>query len=226
MTIIAIKNSIIAADGAVFCQHVIDAVNVRKISRSSDGALGACAGPSGVCLYFRNLFLNSTAQHRTLGNVFVADLKTIKTGWFHFAEGKSPSITMDISLTEKAPQPSADHKRGFRMNLYSPANFGGVVEFQANSGLICGAVDALHTAYEAAPESKTGQLPVVKLTGFEPVKGNFGINFKPLFQILKWIPRPAALDETVTPVAAPAAAAAQNNAPAAPAQAVAGVSEF
>ena len=77
MTIVCIKNSVIAADGAVFCQHMIDAVNVRKISRSTDGALGACAGPSGVCLYFRNLFLNSTEHHRTPGNVFVADLKTI-----------------------------------------------------------------------------------------------------------------------------------------------------
>ena len=77
MTIITIKNSVIAADGAVFCQHMIDAVNVRKISRSSDGALGACAGPSGVCLYFRNLFLNSIEHQRVPGNVFVADLKSV-----------------------------------------------------------------------------------------------------------------------------------------------------
>ncbi len=77
MTIIAIKNSIIAADGAVFCQHMIDAASVRKINRSTDGALGACAGPLGACLYFRNQFLNSTEHHRTPGNVFVADLKTL-----------------------------------------------------------------------------------------------------------------------------------------------------
>jgi 20S proteasome alpha/beta subunit len=77
MTIIAIRDGVVAADGAVFCQHVIDATNIKKISRAPDGALGACAGPSGVCLWFRNLFQNSTEYQRTPGNVFVADLKTL-----------------------------------------------------------------------------------------------------------------------------------------------------
>ncbi len=77
MTIICIRDNIIAADGAVFCDNLIDVVNVKKISRSADGALGACAGLTSVCQLFRNLFLNSTEYQRAPGNVFVADLKSV-----------------------------------------------------------------------------------------------------------------------------------------------------
>ena len=75
MTIICIKDGTIAADGAVFCGHHQVASNVRKIARSPDGALAACAGPGSVCAMFRNLFLNMPAEMRAPGNLMVADLK-------------------------------------------------------------------------------------------------------------------------------------------------------
>ncbi len=77
MTIIAIRDNIIAADGAIFCSTLVDVTSVKKITRAADGALGACAGPTSVCQLFRNLFLNSIEYQRAPGNVLVADLKSM-----------------------------------------------------------------------------------------------------------------------------------------------------
>jgi hypothetical protein len=48
-----------------------------------------------------------------------------------------------------------------------------------------------------------GKLPVVQCTGTEAQKGKFGTNYKPVFSIVKWVDRPAALGEN-TPKAATA----------------------
>jgi 20S proteasome alpha/beta subunit len=78
VTIICIKNGIIAADGGVFCQHVIDATDVKKIFRAADGALGACAGPTSVCEYFRRqLFENSNVGDRRIGGRLVSGFKEL-----------------------------------------------------------------------------------------------------------------------------------------------------
>jgi ATP-dependent protease HslVU (ClpYQ) peptidase subunit len=78
VTIICIKNGIIAADGGMFCQHAIDAINVKKITRAADGALGACAGPASVCEYFRRqLFENSNVGDRRIGGRLVSGFKEL-----------------------------------------------------------------------------------------------------------------------------------------------------
>lgn len=138
--------------------------------------------------------------------VFVADLANAKKAWMHFMEGQAPNLVYFPSLDAQVAKPSENHKLGVSVNLYSDAMFGGVVKLESNSINTCSAIGELHAQFDAAPESKQGKLPVVKVTGAEPIKGNFGTNYKPVFVIEKWIDRPAALSEQSndTPAAAPA----------------------
>lgn len=139
---------------------------------------------------------------------FVADFANIKTGWFHFSEGMAPSKVYDESLLSPAKKPDENHKRGFEIRLYSEQAFGGVVQFGSVSSIVCGTISDLHTAYEEGVKQNPGKLPVVQCTGTEADKGKYGTNYKPLFQILKWVDRPAALAAPQQTTAAPAPAAA------------------
>jgi hypothetical protein len=88
-------------------------------------------------------------------------------------------------------------------------------------------LDALHTAYLAAPESKQGLMPVVQLTGTLPVstrgpQGNI-TNYSPQLVIVAWAPRPEELGPvTVGAIQPPAAAARPVAAPVAAPQAAPG----
>jgi hypothetical protein len=75
------------------------------------------------------------------------------------------------------------------------------------------AIDQLHDAYMAAPEAREGKLPVVACPSTEAVTqamsgGAKSTNYKPVPQIVNWVPRPADLPLTSGPtpvaVAAPA----------------------
>lgn len=135
--------------------------------------------------------------------VFVADFEGIRTGYFYFRDGAAPEKILDPSLTQMAPKPDKtyiDTKdgnkvkpcfiRGFELNLYSPSNFGGLVEFSATAGVTCQAINELHSLYEAGLKENPGKLPVVEVKGSEAIKGDYGTNYKPLFVIQKWIDRP------------------------------------
>jgi hypothetical protein len=126
--------------------------------------------------------------------VFVADLANAKKAWMYFQEGMAPNVVYFPSLEAQIAQPSENHKIGVSMHLFSQAMFGGVVKLESNSINTCKALGELYEKYEAAPESKQGLLPVVKVTGSNPVKGNYGTNYEPVFVIEKWIARPAEFD--------------------------------
>jgi hypothetical protein len=129
---------------------------------------------------------------------FVADFANIKTGWFYFAEGKAPSIHIDPTLGEASPKPSEDHKRGFKIALFSPKHFGGVVELTGASMHLNNAIVDLYAEYEAEVGKNAGKLPVVKCEGTEASKDKFGTNYKPVLKISKWVDRPKDFDDTST----------------------------
>ncbi len=160
-----------------------------------------------------------------IGNpTFVADFENIKTGWIEFgAVGMPPKWTQHPSLTNKLPRPSDTAKEGFRMNLYSKSAFAGstgtgVVEMMSNSMHLVNAISALYDAYEQGVKSNPGMLPVVKCVGIETMKDKMGTNYKPKFEIDKFVARPAELQGGVQQAAQPAARPVQ--------QAVNTVSEF
>ena len=60
-------------------------------------------------------------------------------------------------------------------------------------------MNALHTAFEAAPEAAMGKIPVVKMTSADPVKAGQATNYQPVFQIVAWVDRPDVLGPRTVP---------------------------
>jgi hypothetical protein len=64
LTIICIKDGVVAADGSSYQGNLIVDRNRKKIVRSKDGAVGAGAGVSGDTRRFREWFVNSSKEER------------------------------------------------------------------------------------------------------------------------------------------------------------------
>lgn len=134
----------------------------------------------------------------TQGFTSVMDLENIEVGWALFATGVAPSYAM-VSIGQPLPaRPSDQHKQGFRVMMKLGKSSGGDVrEMSSTSKAVLGAVDDLHTAYEAQKAANPGKLPVVALTGSKAIvstgKGQSSTNYAPIFEIQKWVDRPAEL---------------------------------
>ena len=144
----------------------------------------------------------------------VFDMPGIKTGWFKFSAGVAPEKVMDPSFTAAAANPGQDFKRGFMLDLFSEKNLLGVREFSSTAGIVIDAMNDLFDAWMATPEVATGQLPVVRCTGVQPVTNKHGTNYQPKFEIVGWTARPEALGDNDQPASASAAPAAVAPAPA------------
>ncbi len=123
----------------------------------------------------------------------VFDMQGLETGWFKFTTGVAPEKIMDPSLAQAAPNPGADFKRGFQLDLYSEKNLLGLREFSSTAGIVIEAMNSLYDAWMVAPEAVTGKLPVVRCTGVTPVTNKHGTNYQPRFEIVGWTDRPEAM---------------------------------
>ncbi|MAN64622.1 MAG: hypothetical protein CMI60_22045 [Parvibaculum sp.] len=122
----------------------------------------------------------------------VFDLENIKTGWLRMMSGEAPDFVSDPSLSEQAARPSDEHKRGFKVNIYSDKQLGGVREWMANSMMATGAVGKLYAEYEAKKED--GKAPVVDCGETNKVKTKHGNNYEPVLKMSKMVKRPDAFD--------------------------------
>jgi hypothetical protein len=144
---------------------------------------------------------------------FVADLANIRVGWINYSP-QGPIRHLAPIGSPMPPRPDDKNaegkpafKQGFELDLMLDQKSDGGVKsarvLGSAAGCVIEAMDALHDAYTAAPESKAGKLPVVKIAGVTPVKSGQSTNYKPDFAIVTWIDRPAAL---ASPSTAPATA--------------------
>lgn len=67
MTIICIKDGVIATDTGAFCGCVLVETTAEKIVHAGDGAVGAATGDTGATHAFRSWFLNSIGCRRMSG---------------------------------------------------------------------------------------------------------------------------------------------------------------
>ena len=153
---------------------------------------------------------------------FIMDIAGLKVGWLAF--GPTGPDHRLVPLGEALPpQPSKDHKQGFQVRIYAERLLGGVREFASTAKVVISAMDALHSAFEAAPERAQGLVPVVSVAGTTPVttrtpQGS-STNYAPVFRIDKWVPRPAELEPTAAGAgAAPTASPPAGSVPPAPAR--------
>ena len=138
----------------------------------------------------------------------VFDMADIRTGYLKFAAGEAPDFVFDSSAGVKdAVAPNDQYRRGFVVHVFSEKNLGGVREFASNAGVVNEALNLLFDAYDEAPEKAQGLAPVVKFSGVEPITGKHGTNYRPVFEISKWIEKPAAFDEATETVNGPASSA-------------------
>jgi hypothetical protein len=125
----------------------------------------------------------------------IFNLPEIEVGWALFAAGVAPSFVM-VKLGEALPpKPGDTFKQTFRLNIKLGKSCGGDVREFASQAKVCiHALDALHTAYEAARDANPGKLPVVALKGSTPVvssgKQGSSTNYMPTFEIVAWAPTP------------------------------------
>lgn len=127
---------------------------------------------------------------------FVIDFDNIATGWLCFREGQAPERVMDASIDRPAPSPGEGFKRGFVVMTFSPKFFGGAAEFASASIHLSNAIKEVYVQYEIDRAGNRGKLPVIACTGSQAMKDRYGTNYRPTFQIVQWVDRPADLPDT------------------------------
>jgi len=131
------------------------------------------------------------------------DFSTLEVGYGAFP-GKKPDFRLmtytDYQKTGQFPaRPPEYHEEG-KVKWYSMMaqiglvlKDGSVRRFAQLSSVGYAAIADLLDAYEAAPESKEGKMPVVKCDGVEAIKSKHGTNYKPKLVIDLWA------DKTIDP---------------------------
>jgi hypothetical protein len=120
----------------------------------------------------------------------VFDHENLETGWMLIATGVFEFLP-DSGLGQKGSQPTPDHKRGFKATFYNKTM--GVAEFSANGAGANMGLEALWKQVQAQASANAGKLPVVEYKGSRPEKVGKGTTRVPLFEVVSWVARPAAL---------------------------------
>jgi len=148
---------------------------------------------------------NSSKESITLPPM-VMDMDSVRTGWLLLGIGQRDWVE-DESVGKKGKQPSADHKRGFSVKLFSKPT--GVVEWCASGVGVTKGFEAIYNACDAQADHNPGKVPVINYEGATAIKIGAGNTAIPNFKLKNWVNRPAALDadgEAVYEEAAPAPA--------------------
>ena len=144
-----------------------------------------------------------SAQEVDITNEFQAifDLRNILVGWAYYGPN-GPQRVMARYPDEPTPTRPSDtddkgkplYKAGFSLKMVLGKSCGGGLrEFGSNAATVVDALGALHDTFAAAPEAGQGMLPIVRLAGVTPERGEFGTNYRPRFEVVTWADRPVEL---------------------------------
>jgi len=151
------------------------------------------SGGSGNYIRFSpqsNAWTNQDGEFTFEKSVF--DHENLETGWMLIATGIFEFLP-DGSLGQKGAQPSAEHKRGFKATFYNKTM--GVAEFSANGAGANMGLEALWKQVQAQASANPNKLPVVEYKGSRPEKVGKGTTRVPIFEVVSWVARPAALQD-------------------------------
>ena len=151
------------------------------------------SGGSGNYIRFSpqsNAWTNQDGEFTFEKSVF--DYENLETGWMLIATGIFEFLP-DGSLGQKGAQPSAEHKRGFKATFYNKTM--GVAEFSANGAGANMGLEALWKQVQAQQSANPSKLPVVEYKGSRPEKVGKGTTRVPLFEVVSWVARPAAMQD-------------------------------
>lgn len=127
---------------------------------------------------------------------FAIELENFKTGWISFPAGSPPSFIWDEQGV-RAPRPEGgDYKEGFEVWVMGtdpqPALGGapiGVRQWTATAYAAKAGVTALNGLYEQHKGDNPDKMPVVRMVSVNVIKGDYGDNYEPVFQIESWVER-------------------------------------
>jgi hypothetical protein len=148
-----------------------------------------------------------------LGRSFAIDVENGSMGWLLISEGMRDWKPFAIDAVTP-PSPGPSYKRGFSILFYAPKLLGSPEAFE-----MC-ASTAAHLSFcerlynEAEPNFGKGNVPIVRITDAEPIKVGKGKSRELKFEIVKWVPRPAAIVEALAKLKS-ASATPNKDAPAA-----------
>ncbi len=190
-------------------------------------ALGLTGGESGLFKYdAKDGQMKLGGQPLDKNMQWVMDFENAEVGWLSFAPFFDATHLVKVGNPWGAnPQPkkkNADGSEerspyaiGFKIMCYSKG-IEGVKEFMSNTKKTKDGVEPLSEKYDEGLKDNPGKLPVVQLEDTIAIKETAGgTNYQPVFKIVKWVDRPAALGGTLTEAAAPVPAPKPAPAPAA-----------
>ena len=163
----------------------------------------------------------STQHDITRSFKAVVDMENVEVGYIRFAAGVAPDFQM-VPLGSALPaKPTDDHRQGVRLVLKLHKDCGGDVrELAGTSAAMIGGLEAVHNAYLAGVGDNANKLPVIVLRDTVPVESGKGqnksTNYRPHFEIIGWVDRPADLKPQPRGQGASAPPAANDVARAAP----------
>lgn len=132
----------------------------------------------------------------TNGFTALFDLETIEVGWIHFPPSAAPDYVVQSVSLGLPERPAGEHRQGFLMQLMLASN-PTVYEISSTSKATVESFNVLHDQYLAAPQRAEGKLPIVQLKETliveTPSKAGTTRNYQPVWQIVGWAARPAAL---------------------------------
>jgi hypothetical protein len=142
-------------------------------------------------------------QHDATEDEAIFDLANVQVGWMKFPKGAAPEMVLKPVGEDIGERPSKDHKEGLRLLVKIPDDPAGPRELLSTSIALWHGIDGLHTEFLAGLKANPGKLPLVALADTREVRSQDNVNFEPIFEIVKWVPRPADLPVNGIPAAAP-----------------------
>jgi hypothetical protein len=139
---------------------------------------------------------NKPREISFLGKSFATEIENGSMGWLLIAEGARDWKPFAIDSVPP-PSPGQNYKRGFSILLYAPKLLGSpeAHEMCSSTGAHLSFCERLFN--EAEPHFGKGDVPIVKITEAEPIKVGKGKSRELKFEIVKWVPRPAAIVEAL-----------------------------
>ena len=126
---------------------------------------------------------------------FAVDFGSIRLGWVRFHDDAPPDKIFDPDLEVMAPKPDGEGwKRGFEAYVFGPDNVPGVGilglrEWTSTAGSTIAAIHKMYAGYEQGLPGNPGKVPFFGLAQVTPIKGFYGTNYEPVFNLIGWIDR-------------------------------------
>lgn len=127
-----------------------------------------------------------------LNKAFAIDPESGSMGWLLISEGSRDWKPFPIDSVPP-PSPGPNYKRGFSILLYAPKLLGSPEAFEMCSSTASHMSFCERLYNDCEARFGKGNVPIVKITEAEPIKVGKGKSRELKFEIIKWVPRPAAI---------------------------------